>query len=56
MIYTRKMVTSTLEYKHVSKDEKRWKNGKNHAQTGLLGDLSSNDSTEKSDIFNDERS
>jgi hypothetical protein len=28
MIYTRKMVTSTFEDKHVSKDEKKWKNGR----------------------------
>jgi dTDP-4-amino-4,6-dideoxygalactose transaminase len=28
MIYTRKMFSSTFEDKHVSKDEKKWKNGK----------------------------
>jgi hypothetical protein len=32
MIYTRKMVNSTFEDKGVSKDEKKWENGKNHAQ------------------------
>jgi hypothetical protein len=51
------MVTSIFEDKHVSKDEKKWANGKKiMLKTGLLGDLSSNDSTEKSDIFNEDGS
>jgi len=56
MGYTRKMVNSNFEDKNISKVEKQSKKSKKSCvKISLLGHLSIGDSTERSDIFNEDQ-